>query len=123
MNLMLSLGSSAWFMDFAPLKTRSLLISWKRDTIDHPPLFLNNCPITGMSSLKILGFVLDSSFTWGPHVNMIVSRAQNNGLSQVIFRPTLVYDRASPIWEDIFYYTFPMGKPMIVCNNVPTLNE
>ena len=24
-------------------------------------------------------------------------RAQNNGLSQVIFRPTLVYDRASPI--------------------------
>ena len=55
--------------------------------------------------------------------NVYIYRAQNNGLSQVIFRPTLVYDRASPIWEDIFYCTFPIGKPMIVCNNVPTLNE
>ena len=31
-------------MDFAPLKTRSLLISLKRDTFDHPPLFMNNEP-------------------------------------------------------------------------------
>ena len=46
-----------WFMDFAPLKTKSLLISLKRDTMDHPPLFLNNCPIGEVSSLKILGFI------------------------------------------------------------------
>ena len=59
-------------MDFAPLK----IISLKHDTIDHPPLFLNNCPIAEVSSLKILGFVFDSSFTWGPHVDMIVSRAK-----------------------------------------------
>ena len=34
----------------------------------------------------------------GTYYNNSYSRAQNNGLSQVIFRPTLVYDRASPIW-------------------------
>ena len=64
----LSQFGKQWFMNFAPLKTKALLISLKRDTIDHPPLFLNNCPITEVASLKILGFVFDSSFTWGPHM-------------------------------------------------------
>ena len=27
-----------WFMDFAPLKTKALLISLKRDILDHTPL-------------------------------------------------------------------------------------
>ena len=52
-----------WFMDFAPLKTKSLLISLKRDTSNYLPLFMNNCPIVEVSSLKILGFMFDSSFT------------------------------------------------------------
>ena len=72
----LSQFGKQWFMDFAPSKTRSLIISLKHDIIDHPPLFLNDCPIVEVSSLKILGFVFDSSFTWGPHVDMIVSRAK-----------------------------------------------
>ena len=63
-------------MDFAPLKTKSLLISLKRDTMDHPPLFLNKCKIAEVSSLKILSFMFYSSFTRGPHVDMIVSRAK-----------------------------------------------
>ena len=29
---------------------------------------------------------------------LYISRAQNNGLSQVIFWPILVYDRPNPIW-------------------------
>ena len=65
-----------WFMDFAPLKIRSLLISLKHDTFDHPPLFMNNHLIAEVSSLKILGFMLDSSFTWGPHIDMIISRTK-----------------------------------------------
>ena len=63
-----------WFMDFAPLKTKALLISLKRDTLDHPTPFMNNCPIAEVSSLKILGFVFESSFTWGPHIDMIISK-------------------------------------------------
>ena len=38
-------------------------------------------------------------------------------------RPTLVYDQANSNLVGQSYCTFPMGKPMIVCNNVPTLNE
>ena len=54
-----------WFMDFAPLKTKTFLISLKHDTFDHLALFMDNCPIVGVLSLKIPGFMFDSSFTWG----------------------------------------------------------
>ena len=64
------------FMDFAPLKAKTLLISLKHDTFDHPALFMNNCPIAEMSSLKILGFTFDSSFTWGPYMDMIISKTK-----------------------------------------------
>ena len=50
-------------------------------------------------------------------------RAQNNGPSQVIFQPTLAYDRTNSNLVGQIYCTFPMGKPMIVYNNVPTLNK
>ena len=52
-----------WFMNFAPLKTKTLLISLKRDTLDHPTLFMNNYLIAEVSLLKILGFIFDSSCT------------------------------------------------------------
>ena len=63
-------------MDFTPLKTKSLLISLKRGTLDHPALFMNNCPIAEASSLKILGFMFDSSFTWESHIEVIVSKTK-----------------------------------------------
>ena len=50
-------------------------------------------------------------------------RAQNNDLSQVIFPPISAYDRAKSNLVGQIYCAFPMGKPMIVCNNVPILNE
>ena len=50
-------------------------------------------------------------------------RAQNNGLSQVIFQPTLVYDQAKSNLVGQIYCTFPMGKSMIIYNNAPILNE
>ena len=65
-----------WFMDFAPLKTKTLFISLKRDTFDHPALFMNDCLIAEVSSLKILGFMFDSSITWGPHMDMIFSKTK-----------------------------------------------
>ena len=65
-----------WFMDFVPLKTMTLLISLKCDTFDHPALFMNNCPIAEVLSLKILGFTFDSSFTWGPNMDMIISKTK-----------------------------------------------
>ena len=100
-----------WFMDFAPLKTRSLLISLKCDTFDHPPLFMNNCPIVEVSSLKILGFMLDSSFTWGPHIDIIISRTKQSWLSCVVYLPIwilLVYLSCTnllsvPVWSMVIF--------------------
>ena len=37
---------------------------------------MNNCPIAEVSSLKILGFTFDSSFTWGSHMYMIISKTK-----------------------------------------------
>ena len=50
---------------------------------------MNTCTIAEVSSLKILGFMLHSSFTWGPHIDVIVSKtkqrlAQLCGLSSYL---------------------------------------
>ena len=44
-------------------------------------------------------------------------------MSQIIFRPTLAYNRAKSNLVGQIYCTFPMRKPMIFYNNVPTLND
>ena len=51
-------------MDFDPLKTKILLISLKRDTFNHPTLFMNNFLISEVSSLNILGSIFNVLFTW-----------------------------------------------------------
>jgi len=61
-----------WFIEFAPLKTKSLPVSLKVDRHDFPPLFLNGTHIIPEDSIKILGFVFDSAMTWKPHIDMIV---------------------------------------------------
>ena len=97
----LSQFGKQWFMNFAPLKTKSLLISLKRDTMDHPPLFLNNCQIAEVSSLKILSFMFDSSFTCGPHVDMIVSRAKQQ-MSQLCYLSSFL----DPAGLSVMYKSF-----------------
>jgi len=66
-----------WFIEFAPLKTKSLLISLKVDKHDIPPLFLNGIPITSEDTIKILGFIFDTTMTWKPHIDMIVSKSKS----------------------------------------------
>ena len=69
-----------------------------------------------MNALFYLSFIYVYKKTLG-----VLCRAQNNGLSQAIFRPTSTYDRANSNLVGQIYCTFTMGKPMIVCNNVPAL--
>jgi len=65
-----------WNILFAPEKTFSLLISLKCDVSSHPPLFLNSIRIPEVTSVKVLGFVFDSLFTWQKHIDGILSRAK-----------------------------------------------
>ena len=62
-----------WNIKFAPLKAFSLVISWKSDISNHPPLFLDSVQILEVSSVKILIFVFNSSFTWQKHIDNVLS--------------------------------------------------
>ena len=62
-----------WNIKFAPLKTFSLVVSLKLDISNHPPLFLDGIQIPEISSIKVLGFVFDSSLTWQKHIDNFLS--------------------------------------------------
>ena len=65
---------------------------------DHPPsttlYMMKNCQL--FSHFYMYVFLKAVYLILYTYVHMI--RAQNNGLSQVIFWPTSVYDRQSSIW-------------------------
>ena len=65
-----------WNIKFAPHKTFSLLISLKSDISNHPPLLLNETYIPEISSVRILGFLFDSSLTWQEHIDSALSRGK-----------------------------------------------
>ena len=52
------------------------MISLKSDTSDHPPLYLNAVRIPEVSSVKVLGFIFDSSLTWQKHIDSVISRGK-----------------------------------------------
>ena len=78
--------------------------------------------MVSQGAYKYMGHLLALNSCTNPDPQS-ASRAQNSGLSQVIFRPTLAYDRAKSNLVGQIYCTFPMGKPMIVYNNVTILNK
>ena len=53
-----------WNIKFTPSKTFSLVVSLKSDISNHPALFLDGIQIPDVSSVKVLGFVFDSSLAW-----------------------------------------------------------
>ena len=67
---------TCWNIEFAPLKTFSLVISLKSDISDHPPLYLNAVHIPEVSSVKVLGFIFVSSLTWQKHIDSVISRGK-----------------------------------------------
>jgi len=60
-----------WNILFAPEKNIFAV-----SVSSHPPLFLNNICIPEVTSVKVLGFVFDSLFTWQKHIDSILSRSK-----------------------------------------------
>ena len=73
--------------------------------------------MVSQGAYKYMGHLLALNSCTNPDPQS-ASRSQNSGLSQVIFRPTLAYDRAKSNLVGQIYCTFP-----IVYNNVPILNK
>jgi hypothetical protein len=67
--------ASKWHVNFSPPKTEEVLISNKRNKVDHPPAFLNGVPIKRVASHKHLGLVIASDLTWKEQIAEVVDKA------------------------------------------------
>ena len=66
--------SREWLVNFSAPKTKSLIISNKHYTHEHPRLFLHNQEIKEVSQHKHLGVTLSSNLRWNAHLDDIVSK-------------------------------------------------
>ena len=64
-----------WHVDFSPPKTEELLISRKRNPINHPTLFLDHETINVVDHHKHLGLTISSNLSWAEHINSIADKA------------------------------------------------
>ena len=64
-----------WLVAFNPSKSESLLISRKRLELYHPPICMNNQPISEVNSHKHLGLTLSNDCTWHAHFEQIKTKA------------------------------------------------
>ena len=61
-----------WHIKFAPAKTFLLMILLKYDF----PLIMDNIAVPETSSVKVLGFTLDSLLTWEPYISNMQCHAK-----------------------------------------------
>ena len=57
-----------WLVTFSPQKTKSLIISNKRNASRNPPLRFKNENIEEVSSHKYLGLIFSKDLKWAKHV-------------------------------------------------------
>ena len=55
-----------------------LLFSHKFKTVYHPPIFFNGIEVNKATEHKHLGLILDTEFTFVPHVNEKIRKAQKS---------------------------------------------
>ena len=65
-----------WLLTFSPTKTKSLVISNKKDLKLNPPIYFNNIEIEEVSSYSYLGLTLTQNLRWGDHVNVVSIKAR-----------------------------------------------
>ena len=63
-----------WLVKLNPLKTESLLISRKTNTV-HPPVFMLDQQIKEVESHKPLGVILCNDCSWQKHIDYIKEKA------------------------------------------------
>ena len=108
-----------WLVSFNPAKSESLLLSRKRNKPYHPPVVMNNQPITEVDTHKHLGLTFSSDCTWHEHLAQVKSKAWNRinimrklkflldrkSLQTIYFsfiRPLLEY--ADVVWDNCTQY-------------------
>ena len=64
-----------WKVVFNPLKSKSLLITKKNQTIQHPPLIMSQSQIEEVNEHKHLGITFCRTLTWTNHISEISRKA------------------------------------------------
>ena len=62
-----------WQVNFNPSKNFSMLISKKNETVNHPPLYMDNVLVTTTSAHKHLGITFSDSCIWAEHIEKIAA--------------------------------------------------
>ena len=68
--------SNQWLVSFNESKTKSLIISNKRDRALNPPLVMNDVILDEVQSHKHLGITLSHNLTWTKHIDEICIKAR-----------------------------------------------
>jgi len=64
-----------WLVNFNPKKTKSMIISRKKDLPYHPPLIMERNVIKTVDSHKHLGLIFSSDGNWNIHIDEILAKA------------------------------------------------
>ena len=68
--------SVEWLVDFSETKTKSMIISNKKDKDKNPPVFLNGKEIENVRSFSYLGLELTNNMRWNKHIDKISNKAK-----------------------------------------------
>ena len=67
--------SDEWLVTFSAPKTKSMVVSRKRDAHLYPPLSFDNSVVDEVSNHKHLGIVLSNDLGWANHIDEICTKA------------------------------------------------
>ena len=65
----------SYLVTFNPLKTEEMIFSRKLNQPQHPPIHMNQQPISQVSSHKHLGRIFSEDLSWHEHFELIQSKA------------------------------------------------
>ena len=65
-----------WLVEFAPEKTKSLLISRKKDLAGHPRILFKNQVIDEIQAHTYLGLLFTSNLSWNSHIANVEKKAR-----------------------------------------------
>ena len=67
--------SDEWLVTFSAPKTKSMVVSRKRDAHLYPPLSFDNSVVDEVSNHRHLGIVLSNDLGWANHIDEICAKA------------------------------------------------
>ena len=80
--------ASTWLASFSPAKTKSMLVSLRRNIQDHPPLYFGNSELTTADSHRHLGITISNDLKWDKHIPNIIKKSgtEVDVLSRLLYK-------------------------------------